>query len=141
MMLIFGSAYYMTFSMNVRSSGYPQMITVAGMIMSALKFARAAYRSKKNIPINVPTAMSWEQILTAFATLAASFVYIIAVRSVGFVTITFLFTTVSSYWLSTHTKVYSKLWVYPAVGFGITVLLYVAFGVFLNVPLPRGILI
>ena len=141
MLLIFGSAYYMTLSMNVRSGGYPQMITIAGLIMTAIKLGRAIYRSKKNIPIDMPAAMSWEQIMAASATLAAAFAYIIAVSYVGYATVTFLFATVSSYCLSTHTKVYSKLWVYPAVGFGTTVALYIVFGVLLNVPLPRGILI
>jgi len=141
MFLIFGSAFYMTFDMHVRSSGYPRMITVAGLIMTALKLARAIHRSKKNIPIDVPAAMSWEQLLTVFATLGAAFVYVIAIRYVGYMTITFLFITVFSYCLSIHTRVYSNPWVYPAVGLGITVLLYIAFGVFLNVPLPRGFLI
>ena len=141
MLLIFAGAFYMTFDMHVRSSGYPRMIAVGGMIMTAIKLARAIYRSKKNIPIDMPATMSWEQLLAVFATLSAAFVYVIAIRYVGYLTITFLFITLSSYWLSIHTKVYSKLWIYPAVGIGITVLLYIAFGVFLNVPLPRGFLI
>ena len=141
MLLIFAGAFYMTFDIHIRSRGYPQMITVAGMIMSAINLGRTIHRSKRSIPIDMPAAMSWNQLLLVFATLGAAFAYIIAIRYVGYVTITFLFITVSSYCLSIHTKTYNKLWVYPVVGVGITVLLYIAFGMFLNVPLPRGFLI
>ena len=141
MLLIFGSAYFMTFNLNDKCSTYPQMVTVIGLILTAACLGRAIYRCRKNIPIDLPHTMSWGQIFSAVITLAAAFLYIILVRIVGYATMTFLFTTAFSYYLSTRTKVYSKRWVYPAIGLGTTLLLYAAFGMFLNVPLPKGILI
>ena len=141
MLLIFGGAYFMTFEMHVMSSTYPRMITVAGLILSAANLGRAIYRRKNNIPIDMPGALSWEQLLSVIITLGAAFVYVITIRAVGYATSTFLFTTVFSYYMSAQARVYSKLWVYPAIGLGATLLLYAAFGLFLNVPLPRGILI
>lgn len=85
--------------------------------------------------------MSAGQTVSAVLALAAAFLYIILVRTVGYVTITFLFITLFSFYLSTQTKDFSKLWVYPAVGLVTTLLLYAVFGMFLNVPLPVGILI
>lgn len=141
MLLIFGSAFFVTFNLNAKCSTYPKMVTMAGIILSAVCLGRALHRCKKGIPIDAPGEMSWGQIFSAALTLTAAFAYIVCVRIIGYATTTFLFTTLFSYYLSTQTKVYSKRWVYPAVGFGTTLLLYAAFGTFLNVPLPKGILI
>ena len=50
---------------------------------------------------------------------------------------TFVFVAGFSFW---HTKMQKK-WMYIAVALGVDIVVYLAFKMFLNIPLPAGLLI
>jgi len=139
--LLFAGAFWMTLDMNAKCRTYPQMVTCAGMALCAVCIARAIFRSKREIPVEVPGPMTAEQIVLAVLSLAAAFVYILVIRILGYVITTFLFIAAFSFFISRTIRSYSSPWVYFAVAAGSTLVLYLVFGRFLNVPLPKGLLI
>lgn len=107
-------------------------------LFSALQFANVCFKEKKNIPIDDPIpSMSREQLGTVALALFFSFAYIGLIRILGYFVTTFIFIAGFSYWQNKNQK---KSW-YILVPVIMIVIVFLAFKLMLNVPLPSGLLI
>lgn len=96
------------------------------------------FKEKKNIPIDDPIpSMSREQLGTVALALFFSFAYIGLIRILGYFVTTFIFIAGFSYWQNKNQK---KSW-YILVPVIMIVIVFLAFKLMLNVPLPSGLLI
>ena len=108
------------------------------LFSSALQFANVCFKEKKNIPIDDPIpSMSREQLGTVALALFFSFAYIGLIRILGYFVTTFIFIAGFSYWQNKNQK---KSW-YILVPVIMIVIVFLAFKLMLNVPLPSGLLI
>ncbi len=63
--------------------------------------------------------------------------YILLLSRIGFFVTSFLFMMVFAYVIDSEKH---KLWTYPVVALGLLLVVWAIFGLFLKVPLPKGIL-
>ena len=133
---IFVAFFVMTGNVNAKCQMYPYVISSIGFILSSLNLGIVLYKEKAGIPINVSASMTPAQMMSIAITLVASFAYIYLAQYVGYFVMTFIFITGFSYWHSKN----QKIWMYPTVAGVMCAVIYVAFKVFLKVPLPSGFL-
>lgn len=116
---------------------YPYIVCGMGFILTAVQLGITFYKEKNGIDIKTSAALTKEQFTSIAVTLAASILYVFLINIVGYFVMTFIFVAGYSFW---HTKTQKK-WVYPAVALGVDIVIYIAFKLFLNIPLPTGFLI
>jgi len=132
---LFAAAFFMSGSFPAMVDIYPKIICVMGIILSACLLGQTVYQKKHNIENE--KKLSRKQIITIAVTLAGTLVYVMLIPVVGYMTMTFIFLLTMTFYVDpTSPKI-----AYPLVGIAFIVLLYLAFGVFLKIPLPKGILI
>lgn len=134
---IFAAFFYMTGNVNPKAQTYPYFVCSIGIFLTALHLGIVIYKEKKQIAIDVSAALTKTQFASVIITLAAAFFYIFLARYIGYFTMTFIYIAGFSYWQSSAQKKY----MYPLVAFGMVIVIYFAFKVFLRVPLPTGMLI
>lgn len=134
---IFAAFMVMTGGVNEKCQTYPYFVCGIGIFLTALNLGLVIYKEKKAIPIDVSVSLNRDQFFSIVIALIVSFVYIFLVQYVGYFTMTFLFVAGFSYWHSRD----QKKWMYFAVAAGVDVVVYIAFKIFLRVPLPTGFLI
>ena len=134
---VFAAFMFMTGGVNEKCQTYPYFVCGIGIFLTALNLGLVVYKEKKAIPIDVSVSLNRDQFFSIVIALIVSFVYIFLVQYVGYFTMTFLFVAGFSYW---HSKDQKK-WMYFAVAAGVDIVVYIAFKIFLRVPLPTGFLI
>lgn len=134
---IFAAFCVMTGGVNEKCQTYPYFVCGIGMFLAALNLGIVLYKEKHNIAIDVSASLTKEQFLSIVIALLVSAAYIFLARYVGYFTMTFLYVAGFSYWHSQN----QKKWMYIAVAAGMDVAIYIAFKIFLRVPLPSGFLI
>ena len=122
---------------NEKVRMYPYIVCTIGFILTAVQLGVTFYKEKKGIDIDVSAALTREQFTSIAVTLVSSVVYVILINIIGYFTSTFLFIAGYCFW---HTNTQKKWW-YIAVALGIDVVIFFAFKMFLNIPLPKGFLI
>ena len=131
--IIFAIFVGLTGGVNEKCRSFPYFVCAIGIVFSALQF-----EEKKNIPIDDPIpSMSREQLGTVALALFFSFAYIGLIRILGYFVTTFIFIAGFSYWQNKNQK---KSW-YILVPVIMIVIVFLAFKLMLNVPLPSGLLI
>ena len=136
--IIFAILVGLTGGVNEKCRSFPYFVCAIGIVFSALQFANVCFKEKKNIPIDDPIpSMSREQLGTVALALFFSFAYIGLIRILGYFVTTFIFIAGFSYWQNKNQK---KSW-YILVPVIMIVIVFLAFKLMLNVPLPSGLLI
>lgn len=133
----FAAFFVMNGSHQENVQMYPYVVCVLGFTLTAVQLGVTVYKEKKEIPIDVTASLTKEQFMSVVVTLVSAFAYIYLASIIGYFTMTFIFVAGYSYW---HTRSQKKWW-YIAVAVGVCVVVYVAFKVFLKIPLPSGMLI
>lgn len=134
---LFTVFFVLTSQANEKIRMYPYFVCCIGFLLTAFKLGTTVYKEKHGIDVEVSAPLNKEQMFSVIITLVAAFAYAILARIVGYFTMTFVFVGGYSFW---HTKT-QKWWTYPAVALGMDIVIYVAFKVFLSIPLPSGWLI
>lgn len=134
---LFGAFLAMARQFPSEVAVYPTLICGLGVLLSAGLLARSlrAYGRTKNEAEEVES-IDKRQVLKTLFTVAVSVIYVMLTNVIGYFVTTFLFVVGFSYYLDPH----QKKWIYPVVGVILNVVLYLAFDLFLNVNLPKGIL-
>lgn len=114
----------------------PTGVTVCGMILSAGLFARTFFIRYSDDGKEF-TAEQRAGIFKVAASIAILVIYIFLLPRVGFFVTSFLFMMVFAYAADNEKH---RLWTYPAVAVGLLAVIWAIFGLFLKVPLPKGIL-
>lgn len=119
---------------------------MAGMILCAFLFART-FSSKYAIeeePKEIEETLSKENNCEdkktekkTFLAIIMLIIYVLLINVLGFYVISFIFINAFSYMIDGKNQ---KWWSYPAVSVGILILIYVIFGLFINVSFPKGFL-
>lgn len=133
--LIFALALINTATFPEMSRMFPRIICIMGLGYSLAILARAVSHIKRGGEV-VQQGMSGRELRNAIFTLAAGFAYVAIIPLLGYMTTTFLFLTAFSFYLD---RTYKK-YVYVLFAGGFVLVLYLAFAVFLTIPLPKGIL-
>jgi len=136
-MAAFAAFIVLTSGANEKIRNYPYIVCGVGFVFTAVQLGTTIYREKKELAISVPAPLTKEQSLSVIITLGVSFAYIFLASIIGYFTMTFVFVAGYSFW---HTKMQKK-WMYIAVALGVDIVVYLAFKMFLNIPLPAGLLI
>lgn len=137
MLLVFVVFIFLANGVNEKCRSYPQVVSIIGALVSAAYIGTILYKEKHQIPLDQSKPLTKEQVLSVITAVALTVVYILLIRTVGYCVTTFLYVAGFSFW---HTRTQKK-WQYFAVAAGMTVFLYIAFGIFLKIPLPKGFLI
>lgn len=136
LMAIFVFFFVMTGSINEKIREWPYFVCGLGIFLCALNLARALIAQKKGKEINAADPLGKEQLIAMVVTLAAAALYIFLASKIGYFIMTFVYVVAFSYYQNPK----QKKWMYPVVGLGMCVVIYLAFKVFLKVPLPQGLL-
>lgn len=136
-MLFFATFFVLNLQNNERVRLYPSIVCGVGFALTAIKMAITIYEEKKQRAIETSKPLTKKQLLSLLITLAASTAYVILIPILGYFVSTFLFVVLFSYW---HTSTKPK-WQYLVVGLVVDAVIFVAFKLFLNLPLPKGFLI
>ena len=143
LLALFSVGLVMAFSFPERSSYFPKIICVFGIVLSAVLFIKSLLEEKKGSTEKVePLSPKARKMLVVMGGLIV--LYAIGISTLGFAVSTFLFTTVSGVALYPQkiTKDNLKPVILILISALITsALITVVFKVLLYVPLPSGILI
>ena len=136
LMAIFVFFLIMTGSINEKIRDWPYFVCGLGIFLCALNLARALVSLKKGKEINAADPLSKEQLLAMAVTLGAAALYIFLASKIGYFIMTFIYVVGFSFYQNPK----QKKWLYPVVGLCMCAVIYLAFKVFLKVPLPQGLL-
>ncbi len=136
LMAIFVFFMIMTGTINEKIRDWPYFVTGLGIFLCALNLARALVAQKKGTPINAADPLSKDQVIAMAVTLGAAALYIFLASKIGYFIMTFVYVVAFSFYQNPK----QKKWLYPVVGFCMCAVIYLAFKVFLKVPLPQGLL-
>ncbi len=114
----------------------PTAVTVCGMALCLGLFARSFFMKYQDDG-EVLTDEQKEGIKKIALSIIMLVAYIGLLPKIGFFVTSFMFMNVFAYVID-GTK--QKPWTYPVVGAGLLLIVWGIFGLFLKVPLPRGIL-
>ena len=126
----------MTTTVNEKIRDWPYFVCGLGIFLCALNLARALVAQKKGKEIDAADPLSKDKVIAMAVTLAAAALYIFLASRIGYFIMTFVYVVAFSFWQNPK----QKKWLYPVVGLGMCLVIYLAFKVFLKVPLPQGIL-
>lgn len=114
----------------------PTGVTVCGMALSIGLFARTFFMRYSDDSKEFTAEQKAGIFKVALATIVLV-AYILLLPRVGFFVTSFIFMMVFAYAIDNEKH---KLWTYPAVAAGLLAIIWAIFGLFLKVPLPKGIL-
>ena len=126
----------MTTTINEKIRDWPYFVCGLGVFLCALNLARALVARKNGKELNAADPLSKDKVIAMAVTLAAAALYIFLASRIGYFIMTFVYVVAFSFWQNPK----QKKWLYPVVGLGMCLVIYLAFKVFLKVPLPQGIL-
>lgn len=126
----------LTTQINEKIRAYPYFVCGLGIFLCALNLGRALIKQKHGEDINAPAPLTKEQLLAMLITLAAAALYIFLASKIGYFIMTFVYVAGFSFYQNPK----QKKWLYPVVALCMCVVIYLAFKVFLHVPLPQGML-
>jgi putative tricarboxylic transport membrane protein len=132
--VIFAWLYYVTLDFPDVAAAYPQMLLILGMIFCFILFIQAClphFKEKKSL------IMQKKDSILLLLSMILMGVYLFAFNRLGYVVSTVLY-MVTQMWMLKRT---GKKWNMILIAIISIVILYGAFGVLLNVWLPKGILI
>ena len=136
MTAIFVFFLILTTQINEKIRAYPYFVCGLGIFLCALNLGRALIKQKPGEDINAPAPLTKEQLLAMLITLAAAALYIFLASKIGYFIMTFVYVAGFSFYQNPK----QKKWLYPVVALCMCVVIYLAFKVFLHVPLPQGML-
>ena len=137
LLAIFAAFFFLIFQHDPRVRMYPAIVCGVGFFFTVVQLCRTVAKEKKNDTTGISGSLTKPQLISVAVTLGASILYVVLIPILGYFVSTFLFVVLYSFW---HTNTQKK-WMYPVVGLGLCVVIYVAFKLFLNIPLPKGFLI
>ena len=133
---VFAFFMILTTQINEKIRTYPYFVCGLGIFLCALNLGRALIKQKNGEEIDAASPLTGEQLTAMLITLAAAAVYIFLASKVGYFIMTFIYVAAFSYYQNRT----QKKWLYPVVALCMCVVIYLAFKVFLHVPLPQGLL-
>lgn len=133
---LFAALFFVSGSFPDMVDTYPKIIGAAGVCFSTALLARGAAGLKKG-NMDGRKSLTGEQYGFIAVTLAAAVAYVLLIPVIGYLTTTVFFLAAFSFYLDSTSKKY--LYVLVAVIFAAVI--YLAFGRFLHIPLPKGFLI
>lgn len=134
---LFAAFFILNGGHNEKVRMYPYFVCGIGFVLTAVQLGITVYKEKKEIALDVSAVLTKEQFRSVVITVAAAFAYIFLASIIGYFTMTFVFVAAYSYW---HTDKQQK-WLYIAVALGVDIVVFIAFKMFLSIPLPAGLLI
>lgn len=134
-LLIFALALAMTASFPETARMFPRIICVLGLCYSLAILSRAAIHLRRGEEQSAE-GLSRRDLRNLIITLASGFLYVALIPVIGYMVTTFVFLAAFSFYLDRGYKKYC----YLLFAGGFVLVLYLAFAVFLTIPLPRGIL-
>lgn len=126
----------LTTQINEKIRTYPYFVCCLGIFLCALNLGRALVKQKKGEDIDAASPLTGEQLIAMLITLAASALYIFLASKIGYFIMTFIYVAGFSFYQNRT----QKKWMYPVVALCMCIVIYLAFKVFLHVPLPQGML-
>ena len=126
----------MTTQINAKIRDWPYFVCGLGIFLCALNLARALVSMKKGKAIDAAAPLDKQQIIAMAVTLGAAALYIFLASKIGYFIMTFVYVVAFSFWQNPK----QKKWLYPVVGLAMCLVIFVAFKIFLKVPLPQGLL-
>lgn len=133
----FASFFAMTFGMRAEVRVWPQFVEGMGAILTLIELANVIYKEKHGIKLSTPAPMNKEILLVVLLSFASFIAYVFLAKRVGFITMTFVFSTLFTYWQFKG----MKKWKYPLISAIIALVIWFIFEYLLAIPLPKGILI
>ena len=126
----------MTTQINAKIRDWPYFVCGLGIFLCALNLARALVAQKQGKAIDAPAPLTKQQLLSMAVTLGAAALYIFLASKVGYFIMTFIYVVAFSFYQNPK----QKKWLYLAVAAGMCLIIFLAFKVFLKLPLPKGFL-
>ena len=128
----FLAAYYTALEYPQTAAAYPKLLLVWGMIFCVALFVQSFFERDEESDFEI-TKINLIKLLVSLFLMG---VYFVSIPVVGYAVTTFAYMFVQMWLINMK----SKIKVLFPVAFVTTVVLYVSFGMFLNVWLPKGIL-
>ena len=116
---------------------WPVFVEGLGIILTIVHLSIVIYKEKKNMPLDTPAPINKGTLITVTKTMAFFFLYAVAAKYIGFLSMTFVFSVLFEYWLFPK----DKKWKYVVFAGVMTIVIWLFFKLFLGIPLPNGILI
>ena len=136
LMAVFVFFLILTGSINEKIRAWPYFVCGLGIFFCALNLGRALVCQKQGKEVNTSDPLTKEQLMAILVTLAAAALYIFLASKIGYFIMTFVYVAGFSFYQNRT----QKKWLYPVVALCMCVVIYLAFKVFLHVPLPKGLL-
>ena len=114
----------------------PSAVTVCGMALAVALFVRTFFMKYEDDGKKM-TPEQKAGIIKVVLSIVILVAYILLLSRIGFFVPSFLFMMVFAYVIDSEKH---KLWTYPVVALGLLLVVWAIFGLFLKVPLPKGIL-
>lgn len=132
--VLFALAYYYSRKFPIVPRMLPTILSLFGMILCTCVFIRTFTNSgvaggQKNLDGSGARKVAFAVLLVC--------AYIFCLKIIGFYVSSFLFINLFSYLIDARKY---ALWLYPAVAAGLLAIIYLIFGLFLHVLLPKGLL-
>ena len=129
--VVFLKAYHTALSYPPASANYPKMLLTVGMVLCVGMFIQSFFAAQQK-----GTSIAKRDLINLFISLGLMTLYVAAIPVVGYIVSTFVYMMAQMWVLNRK----SKIWVNFLIVAAIIAVIYVAFGIFLNVFLPKGIL-
>jgi len=129
--------FVMALQMKEEIRVWPMFCEGMGIILTAGYLGRIIYKEKHGLPITTSAPLDKESLKIMFLSIFFFLAYVVVAYYVGFIVTTFIFCILFSYWQFKN----DKKWVYVAVSAGLTLMIFLVFKVFLDIPLPSGLLV
>ena len=136
LMAIFVFFLILTGSINEKIRSWPYFVCGLGIFFCALNLGRALVKQKRGEDIDASSPLDKEQFIAILVTLLAAALYIFLASKIGYFIMTFVYVAGFSFYQNRT----QKKWLYPVVALCMCGVIYLAFKVFLHVPLPKGLL-
>ena len=131
--VLFLTAYYTALNYPPASAAYPKLLMSIGMIFSVGLFAQSFFPGFKEGEM---TTIAKHDLINLLVSLGIMALYIVTIPVIGYVTSTFSYMMAQMWILNRNSKIRTLFLIAVVVN----IILYVSFGILLNVFLPKGIL-
>lgn len=137
MFVLFAAAFSYAFTFKKAAAAYPFLVNGVGCLLCIIYFIQISIKEAHDSNPPAASKLTKKQKIDIIATIIISLAYVLLVQVVGYMVMTFLYLLLFSYYLDkSHKKI-----TYVLVALGFDIVLYLAFELFLHVPLPTGFLI
>jgi len=130
--VLFLTAYYTALSYPPASAGYPKLLLNVGMVLSVGLFARSFFVTSKDKAITITK----HNFINLLISLVLMTLYVIAIPVIGYLVSTFAY-MVTQMWILNRKSKISTIFLIAVV---VIIMIYIVFGMLLNVFLPKGML-